>query len=75
MTTEDDDVDMESTIKHSKFYNGETPWRPPLSADEAIFHEPEKQAEAPLVQSFTGTPKIGFSIGSSADINVSALLK
>jgi hypothetical protein len=65
----------ESTIKHSKFYNGATPWIPPQNADEAIFHEPAKQAEAPLVRSFTETLQIGFSIGSSVDINVSALLK
>jgi hypothetical protein len=34
-----------------------------------------KQVESPLVHNFTGTLEICLSIGTSADINVSALLK
>jgi hypothetical protein len=75
MTTEDGDIEMNSSIKHSKFYNGATPWSPPQNADAAIFHEPAKQAESPLVRSFTGTLEIGVSIRSSVDININALLK
>jgi hypothetical protein len=61
--------------KHNKFYKGTTPWIPTPNADDSIFHTPAKQIEYPLVRSFTGTLEIGFSIGSIADINVSALLK
>jgi hypothetical protein len=40
-----------------------------------LLQVPAKQVEAPLVRNFTGTLEIGFSIVSSADVNISVLLK
>jgi hypothetical protein len=66
---------MEISDKQNKSNNGATPWSPPHNADDSIFHATPKQVEAPLVRNFTGALEIGFSIGMSADINISALIK
>jgi hypothetical protein len=66
---------MENVNKHNKFYNGATPWTTPHNVGESVFHAPAKQVEDPLMRSFTGTLEISFSIGSSVDVNVSALIK
>jgi hypothetical protein len=72
---EDLDINMDSSDKHNKFYNGATPWSPPPDADDSVFHAPAKQVEEPLVRNFTGTLEIGFSIGTMAGTNISVLIK
>jgi hypothetical protein len=48
---------------------------PPPNADDSIFHTTTTTSAYPMVRSFTGTLKIGFTVTSTDEVNISTLLK
>jgi hypothetical protein len=73
---EDDKMsDALPMTKINRFYNVANPWRPAHNADDSVFHEPVKTADAPMIRSFTGTLEIGFTVETTDEVNISTLLK
>jgi hypothetical protein len=47
----------------------------PPNADDSVFHDTARTADAPMVRSFTDTIEIGFTVTTTDYVNVSTLLK